>query len=423
MAITILSQPTKFEPVYNSLIYRVTSTNSGAQRFKYIYDVFINGVFITRVTNAPAPDGYGYFDVSKVLEAYVSSNSTGLLTWTANPARANANCYIEGLQVKFGEQYYVTGTETNPAVPGGDPSLSPPYTYPATSNTIYPFNGALTYMNRVGYSQSNYLMTGTGTPKFLTNAPRELTITRDQNFWLSFLRDGLLNDTGDRFRIYGISNGNYLYEWQVDYNLNYLSPGGRYITIPASYKLWQQIHASFVTGDTWSNLTDPDIDTFQICIYNQDLDTPASETFTIRFKDDVCRFTPKEIVFQNRFGCFESYVFQLVGTETLNVSKSFYSKALPISQLNYTAADRRETVINSESQYEYTALSNWITEEESVWLQELISSPIVFINDNGTLKPINILTDTYDIITKENKKLFNIKIKYRLTITNDSQRG
>lgn len=409
MAYNIISQPTKFEPVYNYLNYKVQSSASGNPKYEYIADIYINGVLITTSRNAPAPDGYGYFNISRIVENYITINSTSLLTFQTNPGQALIGNYIESLQVKFGDRY---GSDT----PTNYPNL-------ATSNTIYPFAGPLTYLDRVNFNGTNYTMNGVNARKFLTNAPRTIEITRDQNFWLSFLRDDLLNGTGDKFRIYGLSNGNYNFEWIVDYNIGYLTTGGRMIRIPASLKLWQTINASYVTGDNWADINDSSIDTYLIHIYNEDLDIASSETFTIVLKDDICKYTPTEIVFLNRFGVFESFVFQLAHSKKLNISRTTYTNANPMSQLNYASSDRRQTISGVDMTEKFTVLSNWISEEESAWLIELIASPITFVNMSGVLIPINILTDDYDPFNKENRKLFNLKLEYKLTTKNDIQRG
>ena len=409
MVFNIITQPTTFEPAYNYLNYKVQSSQSAQAKYEYLADIYINAVFITRLRNAPAPDGYGYFNISRIVENYITANTTSLLTFATNPAHALNGNYVESVVVKFGDRY----------------GLDTPTNYPdlATSNTLYPFGGALTYLDRVNYSQANYLITGSGTPKFLTNAPRTITITRDQNFWLTFLRNSLLTGIGDKFRIYGICDGDYRYEWQVNYNINYLTSGGRMIRIPASPQLWSTVNASYVTGDTWSNISDPAIDTFQICIYNEDLDIAVSETFTIVLKDDLCKYTPTEIVFLNRFGVFESFVFQLARNEKLAIERTTYTNANPVSQAGYLRSDRRQTISGVDTTQTFTILSNWISEEESIWLTELLTSPITFVNQSGVLIPINITTNDYDVFNRENRKLFNLKLDYKYTTKNDIQRG
>lgn len=410
MAIIITNSPTGvWHPVYNYINYKVQSSGSAQTNFQYLCNVTVGGNLITTLSNAPAPDGYGYFNVARIVENYVDYNVTSLLNFAVNPGQACSGVYTD-LTISFTERY-------------GDPAV----TYPsstATASTIYAFNGALPYYDRVDWISASYSITGTNSNRFfLSEAPRDLTITRDQNFWLTFLRDSTLDGIGDKFRIYGISNGNYLYEWQVNYNINYLTSGGRMIRIPASPKLWSTVNASYVTGDTWSNISDPDIDTFQICIYNEDLDTAGSETFTIRIKPDVCRFTPKEIVFMNRYGAMESYVFQLASNEKNKVERTTYTNAMPVSQLNYTKGDVRTRVRGVNSSKDFTVLSNWLSEEESIWLEDLLKSPMVWVNDGGVLKHIILKTGEWDSYNREVKKLYQLKLDYTLSIKDDSQRG
>lgn len=406
MAISILNEPTTFEPVYNILKYRVQSTNSASTGFKYIYDIYIDGVLVTRVSNPPAPDGYGYIDVSDLVQSYVTSDVLTLYPG-GDPGYPMPNSYIQNLQVKFGEQ--VLGAIT--------PDL-------ATSTSIYPFNGALVYQERADYTQADYVMDSNSTRKFLTNMPRTITLTRTQTQWLTFLRAAIITDYNDKFRVMAYDeSGSHLFEWIVDYDVDTLNAGGRIIRIPIGYPNLGSVNSSFVTGDDWSDFLAPEVSYYTVALYNSNDDLDASELFTIRFKDDICRFTPKEIFFQNKFGAFETFVFQLVSTEKLKSQKDYYIKANPISQLNYRKTDRKETVLNVSSQTEYTALSNWITEEESRWLTELIDTSVAFLRVDDGLIPISITTDDYDVLTQQNKKLFNLSIRYRLTTKNDYQRG
>lgn len=410
MAIIITSQPTyTFEPVYNYLNFKVQSSNSAQAKFQYVADVYINSVLIDSINNSPAPDGYGYFNVARIVENYVSANYSSLLTFASNPGQALLGNYIEGLVVKFGERY------------GSDI----PVTYPdlATSNTYYPFGGALTYLDRSAYSQTTYVMDSNSTRKFLTNMPRIIYLTKSQRQFLTYMRETLL-DANENFKVtaYDINDNN-IFNWTVDVNINTLNNGGRFVRIPIGLPNLSEVNPTYVSGDDWSDLLAPEVEYYTISLCSTSPVAQASEIITIRFKNDICKYTPKEIIFLNRFGAFESFVFQLANTERIKINRSSYTNANPVSQLNYSKTDRRNTVSGVDMQQTFTVLSNWISEEESIWLKELLTSPTVFINESGTLIPITILTDTYDVFNKENRKLFNLKIDYEYTIKNDIQRG
>jgi hypothetical protein len=410
MAITVISEPATFEPIYNYLNYKVSSTNSGAAQFKYLYDVYIDSVFITRVANSPAPDGYGYFDASRIVEAYVSQDISSLLTDDGTPAFKLPNSYIEKLQIKFGEQYFVTSLETHPDL--------------TLSDISYPFNAALKYLDRAAYSQATYLMNGSQTSKFLTNFPREIYLTRDQRQFLTLIRSAIVSGVNESYRVraYDISDTN-IFNWIVNTNIASNNDGGRSLRIPIGYSNLSEVSDTHVTGDDWSDFNAPEVSYYTIQLWNTNSSLPASELITVKFKEDICRYTPKEIYFQNKFGAFETFVFQLVNTERVNASKTFYTKANSISQLNYSQSDRRQTVLNVNQQTSYTADSNWLSEDESLWLQELISSPVAMLREGNLLIPINITNESYSIENKERRKLFKIQIQYQLTVKDDTQRG
>jgi hypothetical protein len=64
------------------------------------------------------------------------------------------------------------------------------------------------------------------------------------------------------------------------------------------------------------------------------------------------------------------------------------------------------------SQDAITANSDWITEAESIWLKELLTSPIVFMEQAGQLIPISINESQHKFNKTVNEKLFNIQITF-----------
>lgn len=408
MAITIVSDPTTHEPVYNYLNYEVTSTNSGEDNFKYIFQIYINGNLEYTQYNAPAPNASGYINIGRVVESYLTNDASTLLTNTI-PRVLCPNSYVDGVQLKVGEQYMVAGVLTD-------------YLNLTTSNTIYPFNGALNYLDRVGYVATQYIMdTGVSSNYFLTNMPSEVNVYRTQNQWLSLLRS-TQDVNGMSVHFYdsnGNSLGNPLITLMNDANLN---SGGRLIRVKAGLENLQDIGAShFVTPFSISAIVDQ-VSYYNIFIYNTTTNFRTSQVFRFNVLDRNCKYEGKEIYFQNRFGAFESFVFNLVSTSSADIEKSTYINNNAYSQLNYAITDRLKTSIGNRTKEKFTAVSDWITEDESAWLLQLMESPVVFLKYNNSLLPINITTNSYDIYTRENKKLFNIKIDYEYTFINDTQR-
>lgn len=409
MACTIVISPTNSHaPVYNGLVYKVASDNSGLTKFRYNCYITINSVLIDTLVNAPAPDGYGYFDVSRVVENYVTFNDD-VLDFTGLPYKLCDDSYVNALQVSFADTY-------------GDPSVT--YARTATSSTIYPFNGSLDYFDRVDFSDVNYL--SNTSRLFLTNMPRTSYLTIGQNQTLTFLRSSTASNAYLIVKAY--VDDVYTEYFTLDLPANSLSSGGRMVRIPVGWGNSSQINTALYTqsgGGDWNDILGAG--TFnRLDVYLSSSPTASSvnsETFTFYLKDDVCKYTPKEIWFMNKLGALESFVFQLASTETTNVRRSSYTNARPINQISGAKSDRRQHIMNVDVDKTFTILSNWINQDEARWLEELIASPITYLNEGGELIPINILTSEFDSFNDENQKLFNLKLEYKWTIKNNSQRG
>lgn len=82
MAITINNTPDNFEPIYTSSIpFLVTSTFQAEENFKYLFDLYVDGTFKNRVAPYPRPDGKGVYSPHLVLQA---NCETELLFTTTN---------------------------------------------------------------------------------------------------------------------------------------------------------------------------------------------------------------------------------------------------------------------------------------------------------------------------------------------------
>lgn len=117
MALTLLDSPNQIVPAWNPIPYVLSSTNIAQENFRYILELYKRDGFtlLTTVTAPPDPNGYGVFNMSKIMSAYMSANTldTGFCVVSGNPEQA---CF----QVKFRESYtpYITlNGVTDSAVP------------------------------------------------------------------------------------------------------------------------------------------------------------------------------------------------------------------------------------------------------------------------------------------------------------------
>lgn len=139
----------------------------------------------------------------------------------------------------------------------------------------------------------------------------------------------------------------------------------------------------------------------------------------IRFNVDwsTTRYGNIELVFMDRLGSYAPANFELQSFRTINVTRDSYKKILgDLNRIDisdkwqYRSTDRGKQNINTQVIQVLDLTSNWLTEEEANYLQELYSSPFVYIKDNGQLWPVVVTTNSYQVQTKKNKKNIQIKI-------------
>lgn len=108
MAITINSVPAPYHSLHDDTWFVLSSTNSAATDFKYIFDVYIAGTLVSRVKAVPDPiTAKGIFNpapiVRNYIENYFKPNSNSVLQFTTD------NIHVD-YDVRFGEE--VSGTLT-----------------------------------------------------------------------------------------------------------------------------------------------------------------------------------------------------------------------------------------------------------------------------------------------------------------------
>jgi hypothetical protein len=75
-----------------------------------------------------------------------------------------------------------------------------------------------------------------------------------------------------------------------------------------------------------------------------------------------------------------------------------------------------------ESKQKLTIFSNWITDTESIWLRELVESPVVYLWDGTTLQAVNITNSMYEEKKWINDKMFNLQLDIEFSFVDKKQR-
>lgn len=393
MAITIQQAPATLVTGFNDIIYVVSSNNSSQDNFQYICDIYITddtgalthaGQSYLR-EKVPAEPTYssGVFNVGRKIESFLKYD-IGDDTYGSQKC---ANSIIE-IQLKFGEEY-------------GPSSAITAYPNLTTASTIKAWNGIIDFPDIVDYAKAEFVnASANSTSRMLTDRPTSGTIRSDSNAWIYAVAEASNELKYMYVHTYNSSN-NLLGSFKITNNFASITTTGRYmIRFPAGLRNLDLIpSADFDT----SNFTVPPVsagavDHYEIFFANNNSQrVRASQFYKI---DSSC--TDHDVYtlhFWNKLGGFDTVSFIRAHTQDTNVVKKDKYKRNMITRIGggrygYNKRDLSDVQFYTQAKDQYKIISDWFKEEDFTWLEELITSPVVF-HDHPThgLVPI-IITDT-----------------------------
>lgn len=398
MSVTVERQPDNFQPVFNQLRWIVESNNTAQPSFEYICDVYVNGgaTYIARLKRFPDSDGYGDFDLSRVLSDYVSVT---LADSGDNGFNLHRNHYVNYV-LKFGEIY--NGTT---------------YTNLTVTSTQVALMMALSFNQFYDYDYTEYQMEGVYYGNFLTNSPRILKARRNGYAELHFLNI-------ENAQVYELKINTYLPDGSLIASYTINNP---YETVNVNNK-WVSVGVGIynLNNSTLSSgvqlVVDDDAGSYDVALYTQDGDR-TSEIITFEIDDTCNRYEGKHIKFLNRLGGFDTFFFSSNENVFIDVNnREQYTKLAgtvsgsPVTW-GYNLSDRGQRVIAVDSQERTILKSGALSDAEYIWLRELITSPEVYAIEtyNGVIydRPIIITTSSYEEVYKRNKKMSQLTLEYR----------
>ena len=483
MATTIIAQPQDFTPAYNECKFIVDSTNVNNDGFRYIFEVFEAGT-ATRIGYYKAlptyGTGYGEQDLSKLLSNMVTFDFDPTITTFYDAANSYYN-----YDVKVGEEYIyelnytaslvdnggsvritathafqvgdqinivqgVGGAAANPGVEGlhtviaitgttnftinalwadvTDATINGTVKYADNRKTItldivstldkHIFNGVQPWLDMPNWDETDYELDGV-TKSWLTNQPKTFNCTPSQDLWLNLRGDGMLpnkrvyfeNDNGDLF-YKAIAGGDYIKGVAVGPNnfgsLTLVSGTGQ--LIKDSTKIYQ----------VW--YSDGAFNPVQSLAYEITIDRRPV-------------ITQYNILFLDRMGSWSSFAFQLKTYEKLNIKRETYNKDVPGyvtgSQWKYKSYEQGSVNYNTQVSKTIDLNTNWMTEAQAYYFQELVTSPqtyiapVTFVSCEyvlGEYISCNVMNNSFDIDTVKNKHLIRQQLQVRLS-NNDMING
>lgn len=398
MSVTVERQPDNFQPVFNQLRWIVESNNTAQPSFEYICDVYVNGgaTYVARLKRFPDSDGYGDFDLSRVLSDYVSVT---LADSSDNGFNLHRNHYVNYV-LKFGEIY------------GGTT-----YTNLTVTSTQVALMMALSFNQFYDYDYTEYEMEGVYYGNFLTNSPRTLKARRNGYAELHFLNIQNAQVYELKINTY-LPNGSLIDTYTINCPYETVTAENKWVSVGVG--IYNLNTATLSSGSQL--VVDDDAGSYDVALYTQDGDR-VSEIITYEIDETCNRYEGKHIKFLNRLGGFDTFFFSSNENVFVDVNnREQYTKLAgtvsgsPVTW-GYNLSDRGQRVISVDSQERTTLKSGALTDAEYVWLRELITSPEVYAVEvyNGIIydRPIIITTSSYEEVYKRNKKMSQLTLEYR----------
>jgi hypothetical protein len=482
MATTFIAQPQDFTPAYNECKFIVDSTNVNKAGFRYIFEVFEAGT-ATRIGYYKAlptfGTGYGEQDLSKLLSNMVSFDFNPTVTTFYDAVNSYYN-----YDIKIGEEYIfdlsytaslvdnggsvrITATHpfqvgdqvnitqadggvANPGVEGlhtviaitgttnftinalwaevTDATINGVVKYADNRKTVnlnivstldkYVFNGVQPWLEMPNWDETDYELDGV-TKAWLTNQPKTFNCTPSQDLWLNLRGDGIginkrvyfENDNGDLF-YKAIAGGDYIKGVAVGPN-NFGS-------------------LTLVSGT--APLIKNDTKIYQVWYSDGAFNPVQSLSYEITI-DRRPVITQYNILFLDRMGSWSSFAFQLRSYEKLNIKRETYNKDVPgfVSGAEWQYKSYEQGTVNFNTQVAKTIdlNTNWMTEAQAYYFQELVTSPqtyiapVTFVNCEyvlGDYISCNVMNNSFDIQRERNKHLIRQQLQVRLS-NNDMING
>ncbi len=452
-------------PVGQDVIFVVSNGNilSTQTRVKFQAEVHISNTFAPNTAVAtdvigtfkttPNNAGVGIFNLRSVVENYVSADNMARLgssykgTTTNDDNRhplhlidkfsGNVNA-IRYLVIQFKTEYF----DTEEFLPGGaaNPTFNQLVQVEAVNSSLFQiFNGYISYADKLeisgadfGYNVGKFNLSA-ATNQFLTNAPVTQYANLDDygtvgilapNDNLSYIRltykdssgSALGNEPVNRTTLNGAYDNFNAY---IGMNLLYFG------CFPANLRNWSSTFQALVTAGTINGgsieVTPFDVGANQI-----------GQQYTININcPDLKGYESIRLCWLNQWGVWDYYTFTKKSTKNITTQGTTYDQLEgtwneSTYKLDSFRGGKKTFRVNSMERISMN--TDYITESESVWLEELINSPEVYQLDgfqtdsafaalNTYVTPVRLMTSSYTRKTIANDKLIQYTFEVEKTKT------
>jgi len=381
MAITIISTPSAFMAAYNQVPYTVSSNMTAQPNFNFIVDVNQTGGAnnpLARLKYPVQPSSAQLtFDIGNVLKNYVSYDFNNVTAVFASNTNSRLQYFVQ-----FRELYDVSGTPTLTGVLASHPTTPSSSSFNLATNSIFDFED---YSNAAMVNKS---ITNIG---YLSNASNIERIESNQEKFLYWF------DPSNKVKYiqYTGATGNVVTAVSL--------PATEYQFSTRAGKYAQDI---LIAGGISI------IDTYNVSLLGATSNVLASRTFNLN--TECSQYPTVRLHWMNKLGGFDSFNFNKNTINAMEIERKQFKAPLPIG---YSKQDRLKTNYNTTINDKISINSDWISEAESTLLEELATSPVIYLERTPTsFVAVNITNTSYEIKKfLTDRKMFNLSFEIEYT--------
>lgn len=380
MAITKTTVPNDFIGAFNQVVYTISSNNTAQPNFNFIVDIkeTTTSTLLARL-KYPAQPGVTTltFDIGDVLRNSVSYD---FLNAQAAYVAANTNSRLK-YYVEFRELFdNGSGVPTLSAVLASDPATPSASSYKFASNAIFDFED----FTPTSYANCNV----SGFGYLNANTTSFENIESSQNKILTFFDPNRI-----AAKIVLLSGSTF----------------SQSITLPAKEHLFNINSGKWILDTSGLTLA---MGTYVVQVQTSANVIIASKTFT--YTPQCSNYSTVRLHWLNKLGAFESFNFIMNSRKSEDIERKQFKAPLPIG---YLKSDRLKTNFNTTINDKISINSDWISEEQSILLEQLSTSPVVYLERSSTnFIAVNITNTNYEIKKfLDDRKLFNLSFDIEYT--------
>lgn len=427
MAITVTQKPNeKVIPAYHDIVFVLDNGATSQYYHKYVLTVKKGATTVATLKVSANNQDVGIVNISQIVQDYCKSDVDGYDlagTTTYNSTKAGVGAHTTQHAIHQIDQYsrnksnlvkftieaheeYATTATGNVAQQGSTVSVG----------DYIVWNGTAQHDNGLVYDYTPYILDG-NTKQFLTSVPASVKrkVRSGDYHTVAMLNGTFTNqDTTTEY-----SNPDYLRIYFYDSSDTQLSTvvvnnddvNGGYTPSSATD---QSVRGFLYAGVGLKNFTNagytvPATTAYYTVQAQYGLSVEQGAVYTFELQEDDCKgFDTIRLAYLNRLGAWDYFNFTKKSTRTTNIQKSLFKSAYGTWQDDSYSYGTWEggSGANSVTAVEtIEANSDFMSEAEAAAMEELFTSPQVFMQDGDNFVPVFVTEQSYTKRTKANDKL------------------